>query len=96
MKFLFFLFLPCFVKAQPALKYEWRKISGPEQYRIVSPHSATTNVTNLVAGVYKFELKVTNSHNISSRDTMVLTVNPPLNRALAVNDNNIARLGKSH
>jgi len=96
MKFLIFLFFPCFVKAQSALKYEWRKISGPEQYRIVSPHSATTDVTNLVAGVYKFELKVTNSHNLSSRDTMVLTVNPPLNRALAVNDNNIAKLGKSH
>jgi hypothetical protein len=96
MKFLFFLCFPCFAKAQSALKYEWRKISGPEQYRIVSPHSATTDVTNLAAGVYKFELKVTNSHNLSARDTMVLTVNPPLNRAWAANDNNVAKLGKSH
>ena len=94
MKFLFVLFFPFFGKAQSALKYEWRKVSGPEQYRIVSPHSATTTVTNLVAGVYKFELKVTNSHNLSSRDTMMLTVNPPLNKTLAKNDNIIAKIGK--
>ena len=96
MKFLIFLFFPLFGKAQSALKYEWRKISGPAQYRIVSPNSAKTDVTNLVAGVYKFELKVTNSRNLSSRDTMVLTVNSPVNRALANNDNNIATIGKSY
>ena len=93
MKFLIFLCFPLFGKAQSTLKYEWRKVSGPGQYRIVSPHSATTDVTNLVAGVYKFELTVTNSHNLSARDTMVLTVNPPLNRVLAKNDNIIAKIG---
>lgn len=94
MKFLFFLLFPVFGKAQTTLKYEWRKIAGPEQYHIVSPHSATTNVTDLVAGIYKFELKVTNSHNLSSRDTMVLTVNPPLKKLLAKNENTVAKLGK--
>ena len=96
MKFLTFLlfFFPFAGKAQSALKYEWRKIAGPEQYRIVSPHSATTNVTNLVAGVYKFELKVTNSHNLSSRDTMVLTVNPPWKKLVAKNETAVATLGK--
>ena len=59
------------------LKYQWRKISGPSQYRIVSPHSAVTNVTDLVEGLYKFELKVTNNLGLSSRDTMTLTVNAP-------------------
>ena len=63
----------------PTLKYEWRKISGPSQYRIVSPNSAVTDITDLVAGVYRFELKVTNRYGISSRDTMVLTVNPSVN-----------------
>ena len=79
LKFLFLLLFPLVGKSQsqPSLKYEWRKISGPSQYRIVSPHSAVTDVTDLVEGVYKFELKVTNSLGLSSRDTMKLTVNAP-------------------
>lgn len=96
MKFIIFLFAPFFGSAQAKpLKYEWRKISGPAQYKIVNPYAATTGVTNLEAGVYKFELKVTNSHNLSARDTMVLIVKSPLNKAFAKNDNNIAKLGKS-
>ena len=93
MKFIIFLLFPLAGKAQ-SLKYEWRKVSGPEQYHIVSPHSATTDVTNLAAGVYKFELKVTNKYNLSARDTMTLTVNPPSNGILAKNDNSIAKLGR--
>lgn len=66
---------------QQTLKYEWRKISGPSQYKIESPAAAHTNVTNLVEGVYQFELKVTNRYGLSSTDTMVLTVKPPDNNA---------------
>ena len=87
MKLIIFLLLPLFGQAQllsspvlPILKYEWRKISGPSQFRIESPTSAVTEITNLEAGVYQFELTVTNSHGISARDTMVLTVNPLLNK----------------
>ncbi len=86
MKFIIFLLFPVFANAQSKpLQYQWRKISGPPQYKIVSPNSAATKVTNLVAGKYLFELKVTNSKNLSARDTMVLTVNPPLNKTLAKN-----------
>jgi hypothetical protein len=88
MKFIIFLLLPIFGKSQSPsntqqqpLKYEWRKISGPSQYKIVSPTLALTNVTNLVEGVYQFELKVTNRYGLSSRDTMVLTVKPQDNNA---------------
>ncbi|HZJ60074.1 MAG TPA: hypothetical protein VFD24_07340 [Chitinophagaceae bacterium] len=79
LKFLVLLLFPLVGKSQsqPSLKYQWRKISGPSQFRIVSPHSAVTDVTNLVEGVYKFELKVTNNLGLSSRDTMTLTVNAP-------------------
>ncbi|HYM93798.1 MAG TPA: hypothetical protein VET23_06645 [Chitinophagaceae bacterium] len=84
---IFLLLLPLFGHTQlltnpllPVLKYEWRKISGPSQFRIESPASAVTEITNLEAGVYQFELKVTNSHGLSARDTMVLTVNPLLNK----------------
>ena len=89
MKLLFFFLLPLSIHAQPkTLKYEWRKISGPSQYKIVSPHSSTTQFTNLVEGVYQFELKVTNKYGLSARDTMKVTVNP------AVNGKNSAK-GKS-
>ena len=88
MKFIIFLLLPVFGKSQlvPNMeqqpsKYEWRKISGPSQYKIISPTLALTNITNLVEGIYQFELKVTNRYGLSSRDTMVLTVKPPDNNA---------------
>ena len=83
MKLILFLLLPLFSTQPKPLKYEWRKISGPAQYRIVSPGSAVTDITDLVAGVYQFELKVTSSNGLSSRDTMVLTVNPPVNKVVA-------------
>jgi len=95
MKFIIFLLLPVFGKSQllsntqqQPLKYEWRKISGPSQYKIVSPTLAHTNVTNLVEGVYQFELKVTNRYGLSSRDTMVLTVKPPVNQASIIQSSN--------
>ena len=78
LKFLVLFLFPLIGRSQSqTLKYQWRKISGPSQYRIVSPHSAVTNVTDLVEGLYKFELKVTNNLGLSSRDTMTLTVNAP-------------------
>ena len=77
-KFLVLLLFPLIGRSQSqTLKYEWRKISGPSQYRIVSPQSAVTNVSDLVEGVYKFELKVTNILGLSARDTMTITVNAP-------------------
>ena len=82
MKFIIFLLLPLFGAAQSkTLKYEWRKISGPSQYKIESPESAVTKITNVVAGIYQFELKVTNRYGLSARDTMVLTVNQPVNKS---------------
>ena len=85
MKFLIFLFICCSFLFIPflgnsqakGLTYKWRKISGPDKYKIVSPDSAVTNVTDLVEGIYKFELTVTNSRGLFSRDTMTLTVSPP-------------------
>ncbi len=89
MKFIIFLLLPVFGNSQlrtnlqpQPLKYEWRKISGPSQYKIVSPASAVTNITNLAEGIYQFELKVTNKYGLSARDTMVLTVRPSDNKAI--------------
>ena len=84
LKIILLLLWPFFGNAQSkTLKYEWRKISGPLQYKIESPHTAVTNITHLVPGVYRFELKVTNKYNLSARDTMTLTVKPGANKTSA-------------
>jgi hypothetical protein len=78
---IFFLLLPVFANAQSSLlKYEWRKISGPANYTIASPYAAQTAVSNLETGIYQFELTVTNSNNISARDTMKVTVQAAANK----------------
>jgi alpha-tubulin suppressor-like RCC1 family protein len=55
--------------------YQWRHISGPSQYLIVSPTQAQTDITDLVAGIYEFELRVTDNRGATDRDTVKITVN---------------------
>ncbi len=74
MKLLFLLIMLSGSTQVPTLKYQWRKISGPNRYSILTPNAATTAVTDLEIGVYEFELKVTNRRGLSSKDTMKLTV----------------------
>ncbi|MBL0359241.1 MAG: right-handed parallel beta-helix repeat-containing protein [Chitinophagaceae bacterium] len=54
--------------------YVWTKISGPAQFAISNTASATTKVTSLVLGTYKFELKVTDNRGFISRDTLSVVV----------------------
>jgi K+-transporting ATPase c subunit len=58
------------------IAYNWTKISGPAAGTIANAGAAATTVTGLVAGIYKFELRVTDNNNASARDTMQVTVNP--------------------
>jgi alpha-tubulin suppressor-like RCC1 family protein len=62
--------------------YLWSWVSGPAQYNIVSPAQAQTVINNLVAGVYRFELRVTDNLGAFGRDTVTITVNaaPPVNQ----------------
>jgi hypothetical protein len=55
--------------------YSWVKISGPSSYTIVTPNTSQTQVTNLVAGFYFFELKVTDAGGLFSKDTVQIIVN---------------------
>jgi hypothetical protein len=55
--------------------YEWTKTSGPVTYTIVSPNSASTNITGLVAGTYVFTLTVTDNDSATDTDTITITVN---------------------
>lgn len=55
--------------------YQWSKIFGPPAFSISNSTSATTVVKNLVQGTYLFELKVTDDKGLTSKDTVIVTVN---------------------
>ncbi len=64
------------------VNFEWTKVSGPEQYSIVTPTSMNTEVKNLITGSYVFELKVTDNGGLSAKDNVivnVLTIDPGSN-----------------
>jgi hypothetical protein len=69
--------------------YVWTKISGPTQFTIVNSAIATTPVNKLTAGVYSFQLKVTDNGGMSSMDT----VNVVVNAAAPVNQPPVAKAG---
>jgi hypothetical protein len=54
--------------------YVWTKISGPSSFTIANPNAVQTTVTNLVQGIYRFELKVTDAGGLFSKDTMQVVV----------------------
>ncbi len=57
------------------VSYAWAKVSGPAA-TITSPTAATTTVTGLVAGVYVFEVTVTDNGSLSSKGSISITVLP--------------------
>lgn len=57
--------------------YVWTKIAGPSTATIANANAMQTAVTNLVAGTYQFELKVTDALGLFSQDTVVIVVNKP-------------------
>lgn len=58
----------------PLKDYQWRKISGPSQYAITNPKSATTTLTNLAQGNYAFELMTWRSDWVPRADTVYVIV----------------------
>ena len=57
------------------VSYIWSKISGPPSFSMANPNTVQTQVTSLAAGIYKFELKVTDAGGLFSKDTVLVTVN---------------------
>ena len=57
--------------------YLWTKISGPASFIIANASGVKTVVKNLAAGLYQFELKVTDNGGLSAKDTMNVIVNDP-------------------
>jgi hypothetical protein len=56
--------------------YLWTKIAGPSVYSIVDRNAVQTRVNNLQLDIYYFELKVTDSKGLFSKDTVIITVLP--------------------
>lgn len=55
--------------------YQWQKISGPDQYTIKYPDRVTTELRDLVVGVYAFKLTIhINSDGERVSDTVKVTV----------------------
>jgi hypothetical protein len=63
----------------PISFYSWLRISGPLSADIANPTQPITSVNNLVTGVYEFELLVTDNSGLSDKDTVRVTVDPPIN-----------------
>jgi Tol biopolymer transport system component len=55
--------------------YTWTKVSGPSSFNIGNANAVQTQLTNLVEGVYQFELKVTDADGLVDKDTIQVTVN---------------------
>ena len=56
--------------------FKWTKIAGPASSLINNSNAAVATVTALTAGVYQFELRVTDNSGAIGKDTMQVTVNP--------------------
>lgn len=56
-------------------EYTWSKISGPAQFAFGNANSASTTVSNLVAGTYVFRLTVKDNGGKTSTDDVSVVVN---------------------
>jgi len=54
--------------------FQWIKISGPGTYTITSPTSPSTALYNLAAGIYQFELTVSDNQGARGKDTVRVLV----------------------
>jgi hypothetical protein len=52
----------------------WSQISGPTSYLFSNASSLSSQVTNLIKGIYRFELLVSDSKNNIARDTISIVV----------------------
>src|SRR5688572_28406440 len=58
-------------------KWLWTKITGPASLVLVNTTATTTMVKNLIAGVYSFQLQVTDDKGALAKDTVQVVVDKP-------------------
>lgn len=63
------------------IMYSWVKLSGPSGDTIASPSAAITNVRALIAGIYQYQLTVTDNNSATATSITRVTVNVPPNTA---------------
>ena len=56
------------------VSYKWKKISGPSAYLFSDSTASVTAVSNLSAGLYQFELSVTDNMGAVGKDSLNLNV----------------------
>lgn len=57
------------------INYTWTKISGPSSFNLANGNTIQSMVTNLIQGIYQFELKVADAGGLVAKDTMKVMVN---------------------
>mgnify|MGYP003693602237 CR=1 FL=1 len=61
--------------------YAWTRTGGTGTYTFSNANAASTDVTNLQAGVYTFRLTVTDNSGATATDNVIVTVNAAPNPA---------------
>lgn len=61
--------------------YEWVQVSGPSTATMSNPNAASNTVSDLVEGVYVFNLTVIDDEGDISADNVIITVSAPANVA---------------
>ncbi len=59
-------------------QFLWSKVSGPSSSFFVNAQSSSCKVKTLVKGIYRFALTVTDNGGMSSKDTVMITVDSTL------------------
>ncbi|MGN6419691.1 MAG: PKD domain-containing protein [Pseudobacter sp.] len=73
-------------------EYKWRKISGPAQFTIGNPAAVITPITNLVEGIYSFEVMVWGKDWVPRADTVLVIVSAVSAKVAAQTVNTEAQL----
>jgi Secretion system C-terminal sorting domain/PKD domain len=68
--------------------YAWTQVSGPNTATISTSTALTTTIKGLVAGVYVFQLKITDSNGNSATATVTITVKAATNTPPVANAGN--------
>ncbi|USN54588.1 MAG: hypothetical protein H6765_08850 [Candidatus Peribacteria bacterium] len=61
--------------------YLWEKISGPQSYHLSAPQASTTQLSELVPGVYVFRLSTSDQDGTIIADDITITVEAGPNQA---------------
>ncbi len=71
---------------QDIAAYLWARISGPFSYTINDSYNSQTQLSDLIEGIYRFELKVTDAGGLISKDTVMISVFMPTTTEHIFND----------